>query len=132
MKIIKEYWGWTGIRPARIIDRNQFGNLLIEDSSARFWRLCPEELSCKIIAKGLKDLKPLLEDEEFKKDWEMLGFSILAGNSLGELDGEQCYYFIKSPMQGGEYALDNIGLTTFSDLIIDSGIAAQQVAEKEV
>jgi len=125
ISIIKKYWGFTGIRPARIVERNQFGNLIIEDSSGRFWRICPEEFSCKIIAKGMKEFKNLWEDAEFKQDWEMTGLAILAGGALGELDGENCYYFIKP----NDYSLANIGIITMADLIIDSGIAAEQMQE---
>lgn len=126
IQIIKKYWGWTGIKPARIVDRNAFGNLIVEDSSNRFWRICPEEFYCKIIAKGMKDFKILLDDKEFKDDWEMTALAVLAGTNLGDLDGENCYYFIKP----GDFSPQNIGLTTIADLIIDSGIAAEEAEAK--
>ena len=128
LEIIKKYWGWTGIRPKIIHDRNQFGNLIVEDASGRFWRICPEEFSCKIIAKGAKEFKHLIEDPEFKQDWEMTGLAILAGSTLGELDGESCYHFIKP----NDYSLANIGITTYSDLIIDSGVAAEEAEKKNL
>ncbi len=127
IQIIKKYWGWTGIRPQIIHDRNAFGNLIIEDSAGRFWRICPEEFYCKIIAKGAREYKALLEDKEFKQDWEMTGLAVLAGSNLGELDGESCYHFIKP----GDFSVQNIGLTTYSDLIIDSGIAAEEMERNQ-
>ena len=127
IQIIKQYWGFTGIRPAQIIERNQFGNLIVEDSSGRFWRICPEELSCTIIAKGAKEFKNLWGSDEFQQDWQMLGLAILAQGALGELDGEKCYHFVKP----NDYSLANIGTTTIADLIIDSGIAAEE-AEKSL
>ena len=44
LQIIKQAWGFTGIRPAIIVERNQFGNIIVQDSSSRFWPICPEEL----------------------------------------------------------------------------------------
>jgi hypothetical protein len=123
IQIIKKYWGFTGIRPAQIIERNLFGNLIIEDSSGRFWRICPEEFSCNVIAKNGKEFKQLFEDAEFKKDWDMTGFAIIAANQFGEPDGEQCYHFIKP----GDYSVENIGITTMADLITDSGITASEL-----
>ncbi len=126
IQIIKQYWGFTGIRPALIIERNQFGNLIVQDNSSRFWRICPEELSCEVIAQNPKQMKQLWDDAEFKKDWDMTGFAMLAYNALGMVDDEQCYYFVKPPALGGSYDIANIGTTTITDLIIDSGIQAEK------
>jgi hypothetical protein len=127
LQIIKQYWGWTGIRPQIIHDRNQFGNLIVEDGSGRFWRICPEEFYCKVIAKGARDYKALLEDPEFQQDWQMTALAIVAAGNLGELDGENCFYFTKP----GDFSLQNIGVTTIADLIIDSGIAAEEAEKKK-
>ena len=126
VQIIKQYWGFTGIRPVQIIERNQFGNLLVQDNSSRFWRICPEELSCEVIASNQKQMKQLWDEAEFKNDWHMTGFAVLAYNALGGVDDEQCYYFINPPALGGGYDVANIGITTIADLIIDSGIAAEK------
>lgn len=123
LQIIKKYWGWTGIRPAVIIERNQFGNLIVEDPSGRYWRICPEEFSCKIIARNARELKALWDDEEFKTFWDMTAFATVAAGNHGDIDGEQCYYFIKA----GDFSPANIGITTFSDLITDAGITAEEL-----
>lgn len=127
IQIIKKYWGFTGIRPVQIVERNQFGNLIVQDNAGRFWRICPEELSCEIIARNPKQFKQLWEDEEFKKYWDMTALAIVAGGNHGDVDGEQCYYFVKP----GDYSPANIGITTIGDLIIDSGIAAQEAQENK-
>jgi hypothetical protein len=127
IQIIKKYWGWAGIKPVQIVERNQFGNLIVEDGSGRFWRICPEEFSCEIIARNSKELKILWEDAEFKKFWDMSAFAAVANGNLGEVDGEQCYYFIKA----GDYSLENMGVTTISDFIIDSGIAAEEMEKQK-
>ena len=38
---IKESWGWVGIDPIEVVGENDFGNLMIKDSSGSYWRLCP-------------------------------------------------------------------------------------------
>lgn len=126
LQIIKQYWGFTGIRPVAIIERNQFGNLIVQDNSSRFWRICPEELTCEVIATNPKQMKQLWEDTEFKQDWDMTGFAVLAYNALGMVDDEQCYHFIVPPALGGKYEVANIGLTTITELIINSGIQAEK------
>lgn len=45
---VKEAWGWTGLEPYQIVGDNDFGNLMIKDQSDRYWRLCPEDLYCKV------------------------------------------------------------------------------------
>lgn len=122
LQIIRQYWGWTGIRPALIIERNQFGNLIVKDNSGRFWRISPEQLSCEVIAKNETQMKQLWEDAEFRKLWDMTAFAAIASSNNGDVDGEQCYYFIKP----NDFSPANIGITTISDLIIDSGIAAEE------
>ncbi len=62
---INTSWGWIGIEAVEVIEENDFGNLLIRDSSSRFWRLCPEELECELIAANQQQLDKLLNDEEF-------------------------------------------------------------------
>jgi hypothetical protein len=47
---IQDAWGWVGIKPAQILGDNSFGNLLIKDEVGLYWRLCPEDLYCKVVA----------------------------------------------------------------------------------
>ena len=47
---VRSAWGWVGIEPVDLIDDNDFGNLIIEDVGGQYWRLCPEDLYCEVVA----------------------------------------------------------------------------------
>jgi len=53
MRILNEIataWGWKGVRPRAVIMQNAFGNVIFTDDEGRYWRVCPEDLSCDVIA----------------------------------------------------------------------------------
>ena len=50
VEIVRVEWGFAGLDPADIIDVNAFGNVLVQDTQGRYWRICPEELSCGLVA----------------------------------------------------------------------------------
>ncbi len=54
--LVTDAWGWTGIAPAQIVGDNPFGNLMIEDHGGCYWRLCPEDLYCTVIARSRAEL----------------------------------------------------------------------------
>jgi hypothetical protein len=126
---IKESWGWIGIDPVEIIDQNEFGNLIIKDTDGRFWRLCPEELSCEIVAANPEELSTLLEDREFLRDWNMQALVDYAKEKLGPLqDGRK--YCLKIPgILGGEYGGDNLGTISLLEMIDFSGDLANQIKD---
>ena len=66
---VREAWGWTGIDPQEVVVENDFGNLIIRDSANRFWRLCPEDIYCEVIADSIEAYNALINDEEFLGDW---------------------------------------------------------------
>jgi hypothetical protein len=68
---IRTAWGFTGLDPSSIVDENAFGNLLVEDTTGRIWRLCPEELSCNPVASSARELEELRASPDFVIDWEM-------------------------------------------------------------
>ena len=68
---IKNSWGWIGIEPINIVGENDFGNLIIEDAEGFYWRLCPEDAYCEVVAKSRKELDILSTDQEFLNDWYM-------------------------------------------------------------
>ncbi|WP_208728727.1 hypothetical protein [Leptospira selangorensis] len=78
LDVLKESWGWTGLDPEKIIKENEFGNLLILDKQGQYWRLCPEDLYCEIIALNSDKLTALLNDHDFIEDWEMRSLVDLA------------------------------------------------------
>ena len=59
VEIVKDAWGFTGLVPARVADVNAFGNLLVEDADGRTWRICPEELSCEIVATTPQEIEKM-------------------------------------------------------------------------
>ena len=83
--IIEDAWGWTGLDPEEVVGENDFGNLMIKDQSGRYWRLCPEDLYCKVIADSRAELDALTQDPEFLHDWYMTELVQQARESLGPL-----------------------------------------------
>ena len=65
---ICEAWGWMGIESAEVIAVNKFGNVIFTDRGGRYWRICPEELECRVIAQSADSYGRLQGDPEFKKD----------------------------------------------------------------
>lgn len=129
---IRQAWGWTGIRPRAITDRNAFGNLLIEaeGDDGPYWRICPEELSCRIVAVDKGALDALLRDAEHRYDWDMTEFLETAQAKLGPLQ-EGYSYSLKLPiLLGGEYIADNIGTVPLAELLAFSGAVAKRLFEE--
>ncbi len=126
---IKEAWGWIGIDPIAVVGENDFGNLIIEDSEGKYWRLCPEDLYCKIVANNREELDRLSVDQEFLADWYMEGLAEQAKDQLGVLiDGEK-YCFVTPGTLGGEYAVSNIKTAPLLKMIRFSGDVANQIKE---
>lgn len=63
--IVEESWGWIRLKPALIVGNNDFGNLMVKDQEGRYWWLCPEDLSCKVIASTRVELDQLSRDQAF-------------------------------------------------------------------
>lgn len=126
-EIISQSWGWTGIRPAAVLFENDFGNLLIEDAAGKFWRICPEELYCKVIAEDQETFDELFYSDAFKKDWYMDETVSLAADHLGELSGGEKYCLKLPGILGGLYEPENFGKINFEKLITLSGAIAQEM-----
>ena len=126
---VKEAWGWTGLEPYQIVGDNDFGNLMIKDQSDRYWRLCPEDLYCKVIAHTRTELGRLSQDQEFLRDWYMSELVQEARGRLGPLRPgvKSC---LKIPgVLGGEYGGDNLATISLDGLISASGRIAQQIED---
>ncbi|QDU39941.1 hypothetical protein Mal4_42950 [Maioricimonas rarisocia] len=90
LQTVQDAWGWTDIKPVEIVASNPFGNLILRDDADHFWRLCPEDLYCKVIADSPAALEELRNDEEFTRDWEMTAMVAEAEQRLGPLaEGER-------------------------------------------
>jgi hypothetical protein len=100
---IREAWGWVGISPEEVVGENDFGNLMVKDSYGQYWRLCPEDLYCTVMAANRKELDALSQDQEFLRDWYMPALVSEAVTNCGHLEEGRKYYLkIPGPL-GGAY-----------------------------
>jgi hypothetical protein len=70
---VRGAWGWVGIEPVELMNDNDFGNLILKDARGQYWRLCPEDLYCEVVAGSREELDRLSKDQEFLSDWNMRG-----------------------------------------------------------
>lgn len=91
---IENSWGWIGIEPSEVVGENDFGNLMIKDTNSKYWRLCPEDLSCEIVAQNREELDQLSTDQQFLQDWHMNNLVDQAREVLGPLEVGNKYCLI--------------------------------------
>jgi hypothetical protein len=127
--IVTDAWNFTGLVPRTIVDANAFGNLLVEDLAGEVWRICPEELSCKVVATSLSELGRLQASSDFQEDWAMERLVAIATRSLGSLPGGRCFCLKIPAALGGGYEPDNIGTISVAELIAASGDIAGQIKD---
>ena len=127
LNAVEQYWGWTGIEPERVIAENEFGNLIMQDTSGRFWRLCPEDLYCDPIADDKDEYNELVKDEEFNLDWFMDVMVQKAIEKYGPLADGYKFHLLEPGALGGKYAVFNIRPIEFERIIKFSGELAQKV-----
>lgn len=126
---VRSAWGWVGIEPIELVDDNDFGNIIIEDIHGQYWRLCPEEPYCEVVARSRTELDRLAQDQEFLSDWRMRALVDEASQLLGGLAAGQKYCLKISGVLGGQYGGDNLGIISFDELINASGHIAQKIAD---
>lgn len=124
---IRESWGWVGINPVEIVGENDFGNLMIEDVEGKYWRLCPEDAYCEVLANTRDELVRLSSEQEFLEDWCMETLVEQARASLGELSEGTKYSLVIPGVLGGEYAISNIKIAPLIELVRFSGDVAKQI-----
>jgi len=126
---IERAWSWTGIKPVKVVGENDFGNLMIRDQQGQYWRICPEDLYCKVIAGDRKALDTLIQDEEFQQDWNMPALVEEARAKVGQL-GPGRKYCLKTPgLLGGEYGGNNLASISLVELVTASGGIALQIKD---
>jgi hypothetical protein len=124
---IKRGWSWTGLDPALVVGENDFGNLIVEDAQGRYWRVCPEDLKCIVIANSRTELDALSQRQDFLHDWYMAALVEKAKGQLGPLrPGYKYCLKIPGPL-GGEYGGTNLGTISLRELIEASGDMARQI-----
>lgn len=127
--IVEDAWGWTGLEPDQMVGENDFGNLMIKDRTGRYWRLCPEDLYCKIIAGSRAELDRLSHDQAFLRDWYMTELAEQARQRFGALPPGRKYCLKIPGALGGEYGGDNLATISLHELISASGHIAQQIKD---
>lgn len=126
---IEQAWGWTGIKPVKVVGENDFGNLMVRDQQGQYWRICPEDLYCKLIAEDRGVLDSLIQEEEFQKDWNVPALVEEARAKVGPL-GQGRKYCLKIPgLLGGEYGGSNLASSSLVELIAASGDIAFQIKD---
>lgn len=124
---VRRAWGWIEIDPLEVIGGNDFGNLIIKDVKGKYWRLCPEECTCEVIASSRENLDVIASDQEFLHDWYMNRLVDLASKKLGMLP-EGSKYFLRIPaVLGGEYRVSNFAIAPLHEIIGISGHIARQI-----
>lgn len=132
MSIIEEIasaWRWTGIQPEEVVGENDFGSLIVKDKSGKYWRICPEELYCEVIAKNREDLDVLSANQEFMADWYMQPLVERAEETLGPLGEGRKYHFVIPGVLGGEYRASNFQTVQLVEQIRFSGDLGKQIKE---
>ena len=126
---IRESWGWVGLEPVEVVGENAFGNLMIKGADGRFWRLCPEDTYCEVVADNRDELDSLSRDQEFLSDWNMAVLVEAAKEALGELTPGQKYCLVVPGVLGGAYDVSNIKMAPLVELVRFSGDIARQIKD---
>ena len=121
LDIINEHWGWTGLKGIEIVGRNEFGNFIVLGEDQAYWRICPEELTCEVVAESQSDYLQLVESEDFQMDWNMTNLVQLARTHLGSLKEGWAYNLVVPATFGGRYDEANIRSVPLEELIGHSG-----------
>jgi hypothetical protein len=129
LKTICESWQWTGLDAESIIATNDFGNVIVRAADNAYWRICPEEPSCKVIAHSPADFESVWKDEEFQRDWQMRRVVEIAAGKFGLFDEVHCYCLNIPAALGGKYDADNLGTITRSELLGFSSDFARQIKD---
>ena len=125
---IKDAWGWVGLNPVQVVGDNSFGNLIVKDNDGRYWRLCPEDLTCTVVAQNRLELDALSQQREFLQHWNMAELVSQARSALGALrPGYKYSLKVPAPL-GGEYSASNLATTPLQELVSLSGSLAEQTA----
>ena len=126
---IRESWGWVGIDPIEVVGENDFGNLMIKDVEGKYWRLCPEDVYCEVVAENREKLDALSTDQEFLEDWYMKALVEVAKDTLGPLEEGRKYYLVIPGALGGEYVISNIKTAPLVEIIRYSGDVGEQIKD---
>jgi hypothetical protein len=126
---IRKAWGWMGLDPAEVVATNSFGNVIVRATDGAYWRICPEEWSCKQFALNADEFTAVSGEEDFRTDWEMARLVELARLKLGPLHKGECYCLKVPAVFGGSYEVTNMGTISLRELISFAGDMAEQIKD---
>lgn len=126
---ICEAWGWMGVESAEVVAINKFGNVIFTDQSGRYWRICPEELECKVIAESEDSYRRRQNDPDFKQDWEMMRLVEMAEAKYGAQPVHRCFCLKIPGALGGAYEIENIRTVRIGELVRFAGDVANQIKD---
>lgn len=126
---IRAAWGWIGLIPTEVVGQNEFGNLIVRDAEGRYWRVCPEELDCQVIANNREQLDELTTNQDFLSDWYMGSVVDLAKAKFGALADDRKFCLKIPGVLGGKYEESNIGTISLTELIRASGHLALEIRD---
>ena len=129
LDVIEDSWSFTPLQARAIIDTNAFGNVLVAGDDGRYWRICPEELSCEPIAASEEELERLRSSPEFKADWEMERLAELGNSLFGRPPAGRCFCLKIPAVLGGAYDASNLATITILELLAASGEIASQIKD---
>jgi hypothetical protein len=124
---ISDSWSWIGLEPNEIVGENDFGNLIIKDTFQRYWRLCPEDVYCEVIAENRGELDELSKNQDFLEDWYMESLVSKAKEKHGELPDNHKYCLVTPGALGGAYDISNIKTAPLTEIIMFSGNVAKKI-----
>lgn len=127
--VIRSAWEWTGLVPQSVLSTNSFGNVIVRAVDRAIWRICPEELSCDRIADSAEQFGELAKQKDFRLDWEMKELERVALIALGPLSEGQSYCLKIPAILEGEYAANNFGRITLTELIACASDLAFQIKD---
>jgi len=126
---ITEGWGWAVRSPVTIIIINDFGNVVVQDSAERYFRITLEDLSCCLFASTSSQLASAMKSLEFQRDWAMQPLRAMAEEAHGALESGQCYHLIMPSVLGGPYSIENVRRISLIEHLAASGVLARQIHE---
>ena len=127
--VIQKAWGWTGMKPDAVVASNAFGNVIVRAKDGKYWRICPEDLSCDVLANDNEDYEALVATREFEEDWDMHALLQVARARFGPPPGDRCYCLKLPAPLGGEYVEANISTISREEIIMFSGDVAKQIKD---
>ena len=102
---------------------------MIRDAQDRYWRLCPEDVYCKLVADNRSELDTLSQNQAFLADWYMAAPTAQAKEKLGLLPPGRKYHLKIPGVLGGEYVGTNICTISQIEQIRCSGDIGLQIKE---